>query len=216
MPHESQKAKKARTIEIISLLKENYPTAKCSLNFKSVHQLMVATILSAQCTDERVNKVNRNLFKKYKSVKDFAKVDILELENDVRSTGFFRNKAKSIKLSAQQLLEEHHGRIPKKLNELTKLAGVGRKTGSVILGAGFGMAEGVVVDTHVGRISRLLGLTKEKDPGKVEKDLMSLIPENDWIAWSHLLIFHGRSLCIARHPKCGECFLSDLCEGRVG
>ena len=215
MPRESLAKKKVRVLEIIKRLKEHYPGAKCSLNFKTAHQLMVATILSAQCTDERVNIVTKDLFKKYRSIKDFAAADLAELERDVKTTGFFRNKAKSIKLSAQQLLEEHGGKIPKTLDELVKLAGVGRKTGSVILGAGYGMAEGVVVDTHVGRISRLLGLTREKDPVKVERDLMKILPEEDWIVWSHLLIDHGRALCIARRPKCGECFLSDVCPGRL-
>jgi len=215
MPRESLAKKKVRVLEIIKRLQEHYPAAKCSLNFKSAHQLMVATILSAQCTDERVNIVTRDLFKKYRSIKDFAAADLAELEEDVRTTGFFRNKAKSIKLSAQQLLEEHGGKIPRTLDELVKLAGVGRKTGSVILGAGYGMAEGVVVDTHVGRISRLLGLTKEKDPVKVERDLMKILPEEDWIVWSHLMIDHGRALCIARRPRCGECLLSDVCPGRL-
>jgi len=194
MPRESLAKKKVRVLEIIKRLQEHYPAAKCSLNFKSAHQLMVATILSAQCTDERVNIVTRDLFKKYRSIKDFAAADLAELEEDVRTTGFFRNKAKSIKLSAQQLLEEHGGKIPRTLDELVKLAGVGRKTGSVILGAGYGMAEGVVVDTHVGRISRLLGLTKEKDPVKVERDLMKILPEEDWIVWSHLMIDPQRCL----------------------
>ena len=215
MPRESLAKKKVRVLEIIKRLQEHYPAAKCSLNFKSAHQLMVATILSAQCTDERVNIVTRDLFKKYRSIKDFAAADLAELEEDVRTTGFFRNKAKSIKPSAQQLLEEHGGKIPRTLDELVKLAGVGRKTGSVILGAGYGMAEGVVVDTHVGRISRLLGLTKEKDPVKVERDLMKILPEEDWIVWSHLMIDHGRALCIARRPRCGECLLSDVCPGRL-
>ncbi|HOP07675.1 MAG TPA: endonuclease III [candidate division Zixibacteria bacterium] len=211
MARESKANKQERVREIIARLREHYPAAKCSLDFRSVHQLMVATILSAQCTDERVNEVTKTLFKKYRSIKDFAAADIRELEEDIKPTGFFRNKAKSIKLSAQQLLEEYGGEIPQTLDQLTKLAGVGRKTGSVILGVGFGLAEGIVVDTHVGRISRLLGLTKETDPVKVERDLMKLVPKEDWIDWSHLLIYHGRALCIARRPKCGECFLAQVC-----
>ena len=211
MPRESLENKRKRAARIVELLKQEYPDARCSLDFRTPHQLMVATILSAQCTDERVNMVTPGLFKKYRSVRAFAEADLGELEDDVRSTGFYSNKAKAIRNSARQLLENHGGRIPKTLDELVELPGVGRKTGSVILGAGFGLAEGVVVDTHVGRISRLLGLTKEKDPVKIERDLMKIIAEKDWIACSHLLIFHGRAVCIARRPKCSECRLAELC-----
>lgn len=211
MPRESIAAKKKRAAEIVRRLKQAYPDSKCSLNFKSVHQLMVATILSAQCTDERVNLTTPALFKKYKSIKAFADADLKELEQDIYSTGFYANKAKAIKNSAIALVETHGGKVPKTLEELVKLPGVGRKTGSVILGTGYGLAEGIVVDTHVGRISRLLGLTKEKDAVKVERDLMKLIAENDWIVISHLMIDHGRAVCIARRPKCAECSLAELC-----
>jgi endonuclease-3 len=192
-------------------LKKHYPDSKCTLDFKTTHQLMVATILSAQCTDERVNKVTPALFKKYKSVKSFAAADLRELEKDIYSTGFYSNKAKAIKNSAVELMREFDGRIPKKLDELVKLPGIGRKTGSVILGAGCGLAEGIVVDTHVGRISRLLGWTSQKDAVKIERDLMAIIPKKDWIGLSHMLIDHGRAVCIARRPKCADCCLKKLC-----
>jgi endonuclease-3 len=211
MPRESKKKLKLRAEEIVELLKRHYGDAECSLDFETVHQLMVATILSAQCTDERVNMVTPELFKKYKSVEAFADADLEELAQDIFQTGFHNSKAKSIKKSAQALVEKHSGKIPKTLDELVKLPGVGRKTGSVILGAGFGLAEGIVVDTHVGRISRLLGFTKETDPKKVEQDLMKIIPKEDWIKYSHMLIYHGRAICKARKPECESCFLIKLC-----
>ena len=172
---------------------------------------MVATILSAQCTDERVNKTTPSLFKKYPTVEAFAEADLNELGRDIYSTGFHNSKAKSIKKSAQQLLELFDGEIPRELSLLVKLTGVGRKTGSVILGEGFGLAEGIVVDTHVGRISQLLKLTNQKDPVKAERDLMKIIPTKDWIVYSHLMIWHGRAICIARRPACEDCFLAKLC-----
>lgn len=211
MPRESKSDKIERAKKIIALLKKHYPDAHCSLYYKNVHQLMVATILSAQCTDERVNKTTPELFKKYPTIKAFAEADLEELAQDIFATGFHNSKAKSIKKSAQQLLELHNGEMPKELNKLTKLAGVGRKTGSVIMGEGFGVAEGIVVDTHVGRISRLLKLTNQKDPVKVEKDLMEIIDQSYWIIYSHLMIYHGRAICKARRPDCENCFLSRLC-----
>ncbi len=211
MPRESIERKILRAKKIINLLLKLYPDAKCELSFENVHQLMVATILSAQCTDQRVNIVTKDLFQKYSSIKDFADANMVELENDVHSTGFFRNKAKSIKKSAQQLLEEHNGKIPKSIEQLTKLAGVGRKTASVILGTGYSIAEGIVVDTHVTRLSRLLGLTNKKDAVKIERDLMQIIPKNNRIGYSHLLIHHGRAICVARRPKCPECPVKKLC-----
>jgi endonuclease-3 len=211
MPKESRDETKKRARKIVGLLKKHYPDSKCTLDFKTTHQLMVATILSAQCTDERVNKVTPALFKKYKSVKSFAAADLRELEKDIYSTGFYSNKAKAIKNSAVELMREFDGRIPKKLDELVKLPGIGRKTGSVILGAGCGLAEGIVVDTHVGRISRLLGWTSQKDAVKIERDLMAIIPKKDWIGLSHMLIDHGRAVCIARRPKCADCCLKKLC-----
>ena len=211
MPRESLKDKISRAKKIVKALKTAYPGAKCSLNFKNIHQLMVATILSAQCTDERVNIVTKNLFKKYRSLKDFAGVDIRELEIDIHSTGFYKNKAKSIKTSSQQLLEHYNGNIPRTLDELVTLAGVGRKTGSVVLGAGYGLTEGVVVDTHVIRISNLLKLTNHKDALKIEKELMGILPKKDWIIFTHLIIDHGRAVCIARRPDCANCTLKNLC-----
>ncbi len=200
-----------RAGKVIRLLRKHYPDAGCSLNFKTVHQLMVATILSAQCTDERVNQVTPVLFEKYRSVEDFAGADLSELGRDVYATGFHNNKARAIKSSAQELLAEHRGRIPKNLDDLVRLPGVGRKTASVILGAGYGIAEGIVVDTHVARISRRLGFTGQKDPLKIERELIGVIRRKDWIDYSHLLIFHGRALCQARRPQCERCFLYRLC-----
>ena len=211
MPKEKLADKIKRARVCIRLLKKHYPNAKCTLDYKTTHQLMVATILSAQCTDERVNMVTPALFKKHRSVKAFAEADLDQLAQDIFTTGFHNSKAKAIKLSAMQLLEEHGGKIPRDHAALVKLHGVGRKTASVILGAGFGLAEGIVVDTHVGRISRLLGFTKERDPVKVERDLVKIIPEADWIIYSHLLIDHGRAICIARRPACSDCFLNRLC-----
>lgn len=200
-----------RAKKIIRLLKKHYPDAKCSLDFRTMHQLMVATILSAQCTDERVNQVTKSLFKKYKSIRDFADADLTQLSRDIYAAGFHNNKARSIKASARQLLENHGSRMPRRLDELVKLTGVGRKTGSVILGAGFGIAEGIVVDTHVARISRRLGFTNEKNPLKIEKDLMQIIPKKDWIGYAYLMIDHGRAVCKARRPDCADCFLAKLC-----
>ncbi len=215
MPRESLAKKSTRAKEIIAVLHEHYPKAKTALTHKTTHQLLVATILSAQCTDERVNKVTPGLFKKYPSVKAFAEADLEELGEDIKSTGFFNNKAKSIKNSAKELLEKHGGRMPKTISELTQLPGVGRKTASVVLGNAFGLAEGVVVDTHVARISKLLGLTREKDPVKIEKDLMKILPQDEWIDWSHMIILHGRAICRARKPDCPNCPLTDLCPSAL-
>ena len=203
---------KQRVRKIIKLLKMEYPDSACTLDFKTTHQLMVATILSAQCTDERVNIVTKYLFKKYRKPPDYAKAPIEELEEDIRSTGFFRNKAKSIKNSSQAIVEKHKGKVPDSMQELVKLTGVGRKTATVILGTGFGKAEGITVDTHVSRISKRLGFTSEKTPEKIEKDLMDLIQKKDWIIFSHLLIDHGRAICKARSPECEKCFLTNLCS----
>lgn len=207
----SQLNPKQRARKIVGLLKKNYPDSACTLNFKTTHQLLVATILSAQCTDERVNVVTKDLFKKYKKPLDFAKAPIKQLEGDIRSTGFFRNKAKSIKNSSQKIVDEFKGKVPNKIEELVKLPGVGRKTATVILGTAFGKAEGITVDTHVSRLSQRLEFTSEKTPEKIEKDLMVLIPKKDWILFSHLLIDHGRSVCKARNPECERCFLNKLC-----
>ena len=211
MQSETQAEKKARAVKIVRLLRTHYPDAKCSLDFETPHQLLVATILSAQCTDERVNKVTPELFRKYPSVQAFAEANTKELEQAIFTTGFYVNKAKAIKNSARELVDRFGGEIPRTLEELVTLPGVGRKTASVVLGAGFGLAEGVVVDTHVARISRLLGLTAEKDPVKIERDLIAVLPRKDWIGYSHMLIVHGRMVCVARRPRCGECFLGKHC-----
>lgn len=213
LPQETVADKKKRAAKIVALLKKQYPDAHCSLNFGNVHQLMVATMLSAQCTDERVNMVTPALFERYKSVNDFAEANPAELEQLIYTTGFFRAKAKSIKESAHQLVESFHGEIPQSLEELVTLQGVGRKTASVILGVGFAIAEGVVVDTHVGRISRKLDFTRKNHPAKIEQDLIAVIDKSDWIAFSHLLIYHGRAICMARSPKCGECPVKKICPG---
>lgn len=204
--------------KIVASLKKEYPDAACSLNFKTPHQLLVATILSAQCTDERVNIVTKSLFEKYKKPSDYADAPIAELENDIRSTGFFRNKAKSLKQSAKAIVDKHKGKVPDSLAELVELPGVGRKTATVILGTAYKKAEGITVDTHVIRLSQRLGLTTEKNPEKIEKDLLPLIPQKDWIIFSHLLIYHGRSICRARSPECAKCRLAKICPsfGRVG
>jgi len=214
MPKESLANKIKRAKRIVRLLQKHYPDARCSLDFNSVHELMVATILSAQCTDERVNIVTKSLFRKYRTVNDYAKATLERLGKDIYAAGFYNSKATAIKTSAQQLLDQHNGEVPRTLKELTELRGVGRKTASCVLGAGYGLAEGIVVDTHVGRICRKLRLSSEKDPVRIEKDLVGLIDQKHWIAFSHLLIFHGRALCRARKPNCGDCFLAELCPGQ--
>lgn len=200
-----------RVSKILSLLRKHYPDADIALTYKTPHQLLVATILSAQCTDERVNKVTPDLFKKYKSPKDFAEADISELEEMVRSTGFYRNKAKNIKASAEMIVEKFDGRVPKTMDELLELPGVARKTANVVLQSAYGVNVGVVVDTHVGRLSRRLGFTKQKNPEKVEQDLMELIPKKDWSNLAFWLIDHGRAICKSQKPLCDECFLNKVC-----
>lgn len=202
---------KARTRAIIRKLKKRFPDANCTLTQRSPLQLLVATILSAQCTDARVNIVTKDLFKRYKTTKDYAEADPEELSEIIRSTGFFRNKTKSILGMAQGLLEKHQGKVPRTMDELTKLPGVGRKTANVVLGNAFGIDEGVVVDTHVTRISNRLKLTKHKDAVKIEQDLMRLVPKSDWTLFPHLMILHGRATCQARKPRCEECLINILC-----
>lgn len=192
-------------------LAKAYPGAACSLDFRNPLQLLVATILSAQCTDERVNKVTKPLFKQYKSAQDFAESDPAELEGAVRSTGFFRNKAKNIRNCCRMICDEHQGRVPESMVLLLALPGVARKTANVILGTAFGVADGVVVDTHVRRIAGRLGLTTEQDPVKIERDLMQHLPQKSWIEFSHRTIAHGRAVCQARKPLCKECPLLQLC-----
>jgi endonuclease-3 len=202
---------KRRASQITQLLKKHYPDAKCSLNFRTPLELLVATILSAQCTDERVNLVTKDLFHKYRDMAAYAKAPPKELERDIQSTGFFHNKTKSIQGCCHTLLEKYGGQIPQNLEKLVELPGIGRKTANVVLGTAFGIASGVVVDTHVGRLSQRLGLTKEKAPEKIEKDLMAQFPKTQWIILSHRLIQHGRKICVARKPKCPECPLKEFC-----
>jgi endonuclease-3 len=208
---ESATARRARSAVILERLKERYPDAHCELDHRDAYQLLAATILSAQCTDARVNMVTPALFARYPDARALAAASQADVEEIIRSTGFFRNKAKSLIGMAQAVMAGHDGRIPATMDELRVLPGVGRKTANVILGNAFGLNEGVTVDTHVGRISRLLRLTRHDDPEKVEQDLMGLFPREDWALLSHLLIFHGRRTCIARRPRCGECVLHDLC-----
>lgn len=200
-----------RAEKIISLLKNEYPEAKTALTHKNPFQLLVATILSAQCTDERVNKVTPLLFKKYKTPKDFAESKLSELENDIRSTGFFKNKAKNIKGASISIENIFSGKVPKTIEDLTSLDGVGRKTANVVLGNSFGIPS-IVVDTHVKRVTHRIGLTKNQDPVKIEFDLMKIIPKSEWTILSHLIIFHGRRICQARKPLCPKCKIRDLCK----
>ena len=188
-----------------------YPDAKCSLDFSNPLELLVATQLSAQCTDERVNLVTHDLFQKYRSAEDYATVSQEELEKDIRSTGFYRNKAKNIRAACQLLLTNYNGEVPRTMADLLKLPGVARKTANVVLGNAFGIIEGFVVDTHIGRLARRFGWTNNEDPVKVEQDLMRLVPRQDWLDLSHLMIFHGRAICQARKPLCERCSLSKLC-----
>lgn len=201
--------------KIAKLLAAAYPDAQCSLDFKTPLQLLIATILSAQCTDVRVNMVTPQLFKKYRTAKDFASAKLSDLEKAIQSTGFFRAKAKNIQNACRMLVDEHNGEIPADLDQLVKLPGVGRKTANVVLGTAFGIATGVVVDTHVARISRRLGLTTAKDAERIEQDLIAQFDKKDWIKLSHELIAHGRACCAARRPKCDTCPLTSVCP-RIG
>lgn len=202
---------KAHATEILSRLKREYPDAHCELDFETPLQLLIATILSAQCTDKRVNMVTPALFERYSDAESLSAAKPEELEEMIKSTGFFRNKTKSLLGMSAAVAEKHNGSVPKTMDELVKLPGVGRKTANVVLGNAFDVNEGVVVDTHVGRLSVRLGLTNETDPVKVEQALMPLIPQDDWALISHLLIFHGRRICEARTPKCASCVLNDIC-----
>ena len=202
---------KRRARRIVRLLKKEYPEARCSLNHSNPLELLVATILSAQCTDERVNLVTAELFRKYRTAEDYAGAPAAELERDIHSTGFFRNKAKAIQGACRLIAERHAGRVPRTMEELLELPGVARKTANVVLGNAYGIASGVVVDTHVSRLSQRLGLTAEEQPEKIERDLAALVPNSDWILLPHLLIAHGRKVCKARTPLCSECVLARLC-----
>ena len=203
--------KKKHTKEIIKRLRKTYPDAHCALNHSNAFELLIATILSAQCTDVRVNIVTADLFRKYPQPKDYLKASQEEIEHDVRTTGFFRNKAKNIRATAKKIIEEFDGEVPRTMDELLSLNGVARKTANVVLGNAFRIASGVVVDTHVKRLSNRLGLTKKTDPVKVETDLVELVPKKDWVMFSHWLIWHGREICKARKPNCEVCTLNDIC-----
>jgi endonuclease III len=206
-----QDERRARARKIVARLERAYPDATCALHHSSALELVVATILSAQCTDARVNMVTPTLFAKYRTAGDYAAADPQVLEREIQSTGFFRNKTKSIIGMAQALVAHHGGQVPDTMDALTALPGVGRKTANVILGTWFKKNEGVVVDTHVHRLARLLKLTRQDDPVKIERDLMELLPREKWTWWSHTIIQHGRQVCIARRPKCEDCVVNRLC-----
>ena len=210
----TQAERNARVAKILRILNETYPNATCALTHRNAWELLVATILSAQCTDKRVNEVTPGLFRKYPTIEDFAHAGPVELENDIRSTGFFRNKTKSLIGAARKILSDFGGEIPRTIEELTTVPGAARKTANVVLGTAFGIASGVVVDTHVQRVSQRLDLTKESEPGKIERDLMKIIPQERWVLFSHQIIHHGRERCVARKPKCSICPLDSLCYAK--
>ena len=211
MPRESFAGLRARTGEILAGLRKAYPDAHCELNFSNPLELLVATILSAQCTDRRVNLVTAELFRKFRTARDYADAPLAEIEEAIKSTGFFRNKAKHIQACCRKLVGRHGGEVPRTMEELHALDGVGRKTANVVLGNAFDLNVGVVVDTHVSRLSQRLGLTRERTPEKIELALMKLVPQADWTLFSHWLIWHGRRRCDARQPDCVRCEIRDLC-----
>lgn len=211
MPRESLQQKSARTKQIIATLRATYPDAHCELNHTKPLELLIATILSAQCTDKQVNIVTADLFRKYRAAADYAQVSPAELENDIRRIGLFRAKARNIQACCRALIEKHGGQVPRSMEELTALGGVGRKTANVVLGNAFNINVGVVVDTHVARLSHRLGLTKQTAAEKVEQDLQNLVPQQQWCLFSHLLIWQGRRRCLARLPDCPRCEVRDLC-----
>ena len=204
--------KKQEAITLIELLKERYPDATCSLNFTTAFELVVAVMLSAQCTDERVNKTTPSLFARCKTIDDFANIDLQELESIIHPCGFYKNKAKNIKLCAKQVLENFNGKVPCTMKDLTSLAGIGRKSANVILLEVFGIAEGIAVDTHAKRISNLIGLSIEKEPEKIEQDLLKIFPKEYLKDINHLFVWHGRNSCIARKPKCDTCSINEFCN----
>ncbi len=211
MPRISRKAQVARALEVLNRLKIHYPDATCSLDYETPFQLLVATILSAQCTDERVNKVTPPLFARFPDAQSMAEANPEEIEDLVKSTGFFRNKAKNIQAAAQKIIREFDGAVPNTMEQLITLPGAARKTANVVLAHAYGINAGVTVDTHVKRLSNRLGFTTYDDPGKIEQDLIKILPQADWENWSIRLIYHGRATCDARKPDCASCFLSDLC-----
>lgn len=215
MEKETAKAtseKKTKVLQIIDLLEQEFPDAKIALNFTNPLELLVATMLSAQCTDERVNMVTKTLFRKYKKVQDYAIADLKELEQDIKSTGFYRNKAQSVKNAAKVLVEKFDSQVPKTMDEMLELPGVARKTANIVLSGAYGVVEGIAVDTHVRRVSQRLGLTDKKDPNKIEEDLMRAVPKEKWMKITDLLIFLGRTVCEAKKPKCTKCVLKELCQ----
>ena len=215
MPRETKSALRQRVHSILEILSKTYPDAHCELNFTNPLELLVATILSAQCTDKQVNIVTADLFKKYRQAVDYARCDLAELEQDVRRIGLYRNKAKNIRMACQTIVERHSGEVPRTMAELVNLAGVGRKTANVVLGNAYGIEEGVVVDTHVARLAGRLGITRETDPTKIESVLMELVPQNRWSILSHWLIWHGRRRCAARSPDCRHCEIKSLCPSAL-
>jgi endonuclease-3 len=208
---ESRVDKPARVLKIIGLLENEYPNAKIALNYSNAFELLVATVLSAQCTDERVNIVTKMLFKKYRKPEDYANADLKGLEQDIKSTGFYRNKARNIKKACIMLVEKFGSKVPRTMKEMLELPGVARKTANVVLSNAYGVVEGIAVDTHVRRVSGRLGLTENKDPGKIEQDLMRSVPKDKWMRITDLLIFLGRNACVAKKPKCEICVLSKVC-----
>jgi endonuclease-3 len=215
MPRESKQAKEGRTKQIIDGLRKTYPTAHCELNYSNPLELLIATILSAQCTDKRVNLVTPQLFERFPTAAAYATASETELQNAIKSTGFFRNKTKSIQSACRAIVEKHAGEVPQTMEALRELGGVGRKTANVVLGNAFNLNFGVVVDTHVARLSRRLALTAQETPENIEHDLMKLVPQDQWTLFSHLLIWHGRRRCFARNPDCPGCEIKNLCP-RIG
>ncbi len=215
MPRETQAARTARVRSIITVLDRTYPDAHCELDYVNPLQLLISTILSAQCTDKQVNRVTPGLFKKYQTAADYAQAAPTELENDIKSLGFFRSKARNIQACCRKLVEQHQGQVPQTMAELTELGGVGRKTANVVLGNAFHRNEGIVVDTHVIRLSGLLRLTSQTNPEKIEADLMQLVPKDQWTLFSHWLVWHGRRRCAARKPDCGRCEINPLCPSAL-
>ena len=206
-----QAEKKAQAARVVRRLKADYPAATCALENETPFELLVATILSAQCTDERVNMVTPELFRRWPTAAEMARAPIKSLEKAIQSTGFFRNKSKNIKAASQAIMERHHGEVPRDMDAMVALPGVGRKTANVVLGTAYGMATGIVVDTHVTRISRRLGLTKHTDPVKIEQDLIEIVPKSEWVDFAHRMIHHGRQICTARKPKCPQCSMNEFC-----
>ncbi|MCW4016399.1 MAG: endonuclease III [Candidatus Bathyarchaeota archaeon] len=211
METKTEPEKKETVLKIIELLEKEYPDAKTALHYHNPLEILVATILSAQCTDKQVNIVTKSLFKKYQTAKDYANADLVELQEDIRSTGFYRNKAKNLKNAGRLLVEKYDSKVPSTMEELVELPGVARKTANIVLSNAYGVIVGIAVDTHVRRLSKRLGLTQNTNPDKIEADLMEIVPKSHWKKITNLLIFHGRNVCTARKPKCDRCSLNKLC-----